>query len=145
MIPNCKNKTKLLQVYINSAKYTNTSAIIGYSSIDIDTTDGKVQAKFNGIITINYDGLVRIKAQIWINGDVGSRPWVQLQDYDSKAVLTEVIDDDSSGYTTINIEKIVENVGTKNYDIVINSSVPGFTINGNSGRNVGSILTVELL
>lgn len=145
MIPNCKNKTKLLQAYMNSAKYTNTSAIISYSSTDIDTTDGKVQAKSNGIITINYDGLVRIKAQIWINGDVGSRPWVHLQDYDSKAVLTEVIDDDLSGYTTINIEKVVENVGTKNYDIVINSSVAGFTINGNSGRNVGSILIVELL
>ena len=145
MIPVCKKGTKLLQAYINSATYNNASAIVGYSSTDIDTTGGRVQAKSNGIITVNYDGLVRIKAQIWINWNVGSRPWVHLQDYDSKAILTEAIDDNSSGYTTINIEKIVENVGTKNYDIMVNSSVAGFTINGNSGRNVGSILIVELL
>ncbi len=145
MIPNCKTKTKLLQAYMNSATYNDVNAILGYSSTDIDTTDGRVQAKSNGIITVNYDGLVRIKAQIWFNGPAGARPWVHLQDYDSKEVLTEVIDDDSSGYVTINIEKTVENVGTKNYDVVINSSVAGFKINGNSGRNVGSILTVELL
>lgn len=143
MVPVCK--TKLLQAYMNSATYDTASAILGYSNTDIDTADGRVQAKSDGIITINYDGLVRIKAQIWINGPVGFRPWVTLQNYDSKEVLTEVIDDNSSGYATVNIEKIVKNTGTQNYDITVNGSVAGFTINGNSGKTVGSILIVELL
>ena len=145
MIPNCKNKTKLLQAYMNSAKYNEASAILGYSNTDIDTTDGRVQAKSNGIITVNYNGLVRIKAQIWINGLVGFRPWANLQNYDSKEILTEVIDDNSSGYVTVNIEKLVKNTGTQNYVINVNGSVAGFTINGNSGGNVGSILIVELI
>ena len=108
MVPVCK--TKLLQAYMNSATYDTASAILGYSNTDIDTTDGRVQAKSNGIITVNYNGLVRIKAQIWINGPVGFRPWTTLQNYDSKEVLTEVIDDNSSGYATVNIEKIVQNM-----------------------------------
>ena len=143
MIPICK--TKLLQAYMNSVTYDTASAILGYSNTNIDTTDGRVQANSNGIITVNYNGLVRIKAQIWLNGPVGVRPWIMLQDYDSKETLTEVIDDNSSGYVTVNIEKIVKNIGTQNYDIIANGSVAGFTINGNSGRNVGSILIVELL
>ena len=143
MVPVCK--TKLLQAYMNSATYNTASAILGYSNTDIDTTDGRVQANSNGIITVNYNGLVRIKAQIWINGPVGVRPWIMLQNYDSKEILTEVVDDDSSGYVTVTIEKIVKNTGTQNYDITANGSVAGFTINGNSGRNVGSILIVELL
>lgn len=143
MIP--VGKTKILQAYMNSATYNTASAILGYSNTNIDTTDGRVQAKSDGIITINYDGLVRIKAQIWINGPVGVRPWIMLQDYDSKETLTEVIDDNSSGYVTVNIEKIVKNIGTQNYDIIANGSVAGFTINGNSGRTVGSILIVELM
>ncbi len=145
MIPVCKTKTKLLQAYMNSATYNTASAILGYSNTDIDTTDGRVQAKSDGIITVNYNGLVRIKAQIWINGPVGFRPWTVMKNYDSQEVLTEVIDDNSSGYATVNIEKVVENVGTKNYDIIVNGSAAGFTINGNSGGTVGSILIVELL
>ena len=143
MIP--VGKTKILQAYMNSATYDTASAILGYSNTDIDTTDGRVQAKSDGIITVNYNGLVRIKAQIWINGLVGFRPWTNLQNYDSKEVLTQVIDDNSSGYVTVNSEKLVKNTGTQNYVINVNGSVAGFTINGNSGGTVGSILIVELI
>lgn len=143
MIP--VGKTKILQAYMNSATYDTASAILGYSNTNIDTTDGRVQANSNGVITVNYNGLVRIKAQIWINGPVGVRPWIMLHDYDSKETLTEVIDDNSSGYVTVTIEKIVKNTGIQNYDITVNGSVAGFTINGNSGRTVGSILIVELM
>ena len=82
MIP--VGKTKILQAYMNSATHDTASAILGYSNTDIDTTDGRVQAKSDGIITVNYNGLVRIKAQIWINGPVGVRPRIMLNDYDLK-------------------------------------------------------------
>ena len=143
MIP--VGKTKILQAYMNSATHDTASAILGYSNTDIDTTDGRVQAKSDGIITVNYNGLVRIKAQIWINALVGFRPWANLQNYDSKEILTEVIDDNSSGYVTINKKKIVKNTGTQNYVINVKGCVAGVTINGNSGGTVGSILIVELI
>ena len=134
---------KVLQAYINSANYAQ-SAILGYSNTEIDTTDGKVEAKSNGLITINYDGLIKIKAQVWIAGGTGVRPWLLLMNYDNKETLTEVIDDNSSGYVTLNIEKYIQNTGKVNYDLYCSAN-GSFSINAGTGRNVASILNVELL
>lgn len=136
-------KPKYFQAYFASASYTESS-ILGFGDTTIDTTKGKVTANANGLLTINYNGLVRIKAQIWENTD--QRPWLRLQDYDNhQNTITEVIDDSSSGYVSQIIETIIQNTGSHRYDFYVGINAGGFTVNGNSGNTVGSHVIVELL
>ncbi|MCI7206523.1 MAG: hypothetical protein SPI94_05115 [Candidatus Onthovivens sp.] len=138
-------KNKIFEAYFSSSTYTD-SAILGYGDTVIDTTGGRVTAGSNGLIKINYDGNVRIKAQFWVKADSNARPWTRLEDYDNNRVtLISSIDDMPSGYLTVTIEKIVPNSGVHNYDISVGLSTGGMTINGDSGSDVNSILIVELL
>ena len=138
-------KNKIFEAYFSSSTYTG-SAILGYGDTVIDTTGGRVTADSNGLIKINYDGNVRIKAQFWVKADSNERPWTRLEDYDNNRVtLISSIDDMPSGYLTVTIEKIVQNLGIHNYDIFVGLNTGGMTINGDSDSNVNSILIVELL
>lgn len=138
-------KNKIFEAYFSSSTYTG-SAILGYGDTVIDTTGGRVTASSNGLIKINYNGNVRIKAQFWVKADSNARPWTRLEDYDNNRVtLISSIDDMPSGYLTVTIEKIVPNSGVHNYDISVGLSTGGMTINGDSGSDVNSILIVELL
>lgn len=138
-------KNKIFEAYFSSSTYTG-SAILGYGDTVIDTTGGRVTANSNGLIKINYDGNVRIKAQFWVKADINARPWTRLEDYDNNRVtLISSIDDMPSGYLTVTIEKIVQNLGIHNYDISVGLNTGGMTINGGSGSDVNSILIVELL
>lgn len=136
--------TKVFQAYFSSTTYSGT-AILGYGATNINTTGGKVKAGTNGLLTVNYTGLIRIKAQIWIGGTASTRPWVLLENYsNNRAILTEVIDDSSSSYVTVELEKYIQNKGTVNYDINV-VATGSYTINGGTNRNVASIITVDLL
>lgn len=138
-------KSKIFEAYFSSSTYTG-SAILGYGDTVIDTTDGRVTADSNGLIKINYNGNVRIKAQFWVKADSGARPWTRLEDYDNnRTTLISSIDAIPAGYLTVTIEKIVQNSGTHNYDIYVGLGTGGMTINGDSGSDVNSILIVELL
>ena len=136
--------TKVFQAYFSSTTYSGT-AILGYGATNINTTGGKVKAGTNGLLTVNYTGLIRIRAQIWIGGTASTRPWVLLENYsNNRAILTEVIDDSSSSYVTVELEKYIQNKGTVNYDINV-VATGSYTINGGTNRNVASIITVDLL
>lgn len=136
--------TKVFQAYFSSTTYSGT-AILGYGATNIDTTGGKVKVGTNGLLTVNYTGLIRIRAQIWIGGTASTRPWVLLENYsNNRAILTEAIDDSSSSYVTVELEKYIQNKGTVNYDINV-VATGSYTINGGTNRNVASIITVDLL
>ena len=136
--------TKVFQAYFSSTTYSGT-AILGYGATNINTTGGKVKASTNGLLTVNYTGLIRIRAQIWIGGTASTRPWVLLENYsNNRAILTEAIDDSSSSYVTVELEKYIQNKGTVNYDINV-VATGSYTINGGTNRNVASIITVDLL
>lgn len=136
--------TKVFQAYFSSTTYSGT-AILGYGTTNINTTGGKVKAGTNGLLTVNYTGLIRIRAQIWIGGTASTRPWVFLENYsNNRAILTEAIDDSSSSYVTVELEKYIQNKGTVNYDINV-VATGSYTINGGTNRNVASIITVDLL
>lgn len=136
--------TKVFQAYFSSTTYSGT-AILGYGATNINTTGGKVKVGTNGLLTVNYTGLIRIRAQIWIGGTASTRPWVLLENYsNNRAILTEAIDDSSSSYVTVELEKYIQNKGTVNYDINV-VATGSYTINGGTNRNVASIITVDLL
>lgn len=136
--------TKVFQAYFSSITYPGT-AILGYGATNINTTGGKVKAGTNGLLTVNYTGLIRIRAQIWIGGTASIRPWVLLENYsNNRAILTEAINDSSSSYVTVELEKYIQNKGTVNYDITV-VATGSYTINGGTNRNVASIITVDLL
>ena len=136
--------TKVFQAYFSSTTYSGT-AILGYGATNINTTGGKVKVGTNGLLTVNYTGLIRIRAQIWIGGTASTRPWVLLENYsNNRAILTEAINDSSSSYVTVELEKYIQNKGTVNYDINV-VATGRYTINGGTNRNVASIITVDLL
>lgn len=136
--------TKVFQAYFSSTTYSGT-AILGYGATNINTTGGKVKVGTNGLLTVNYTGLIRIRAQIWIGGTASTRPWVLLENYsNNRAILTEAINDSSSSYVTVELEKYIQNKGTVNYDINV-VATGSYTINGGTNRNVASIITVDLL
>ncbi len=136
---NIKTTPKVAQYYVNGNKDYTTGAYISFTIENIDTTDGDVVFENNGLITINHIGLVKISMNLWVRGgSSSSRPWITLRDYTNNREITGVIDDCSSGYTSIVFSDIYINnaVAGTQYGVYVASVSGSITING--GTNTPS-------
>ena len=149
-------KIKIIQgkIVATGAYATGTYITVGVTEIDTTDTiivDGKetkeVVFENNGLVTLNYVGLIRINLHMWVKGSAtGSRPWIQIYDYTNKKALAEWIDDTSSQYNTLDISDLcIENDKIGNQIGIYVASVTGnVTINGNSNNKL-SYINLELL
>lgn len=141
------NTTKVIQRFIDGDKTYLTGYYITFGVEDIDTTDGGVVFNNDGTITINHIGLVKISANLWVRGSATtSRPWIVIQDYTNQKIITEIIDDTSSSYTSFVFPDIYinnEEAGNQ-YAFYVQSVTGSLTINGGSGRTP-SYCNIQLL
>lgn len=140
------SELKIIQRKINNASISSN----GYLYFNIDdlkegTIDDFIEFESNGLIKFKKACTVEINCNVWIGSSNGqSRPWMQLKDYTNDKVLAEVIDDNSSTLTTLNINnyplKTVENQEVGIFLDVNESSV----INQASGRQ-NSYINIKVL
>lgn len=149
-------KIKIIQGKIVATGSYASGTYITVGETEIDTTDtiivdGKETKEIvfenNGLITLNYVGLIKINLHLWVRGSsTSSRPWIYINDYTNNKPLAEWIDDTSSGFNIVDIndfyiqnDKIGNQIGIYVYNVT--GSV---TPNGGSNSKL-SYINLELL
>ena len=149
-------KIKIIQGKIITTGSYASGTYITVGETEIDTTDTitvngnetkEVVFENNGLITLNYVGLIKINLHLWVRGSsASSRPWIYINDYTNNKPLAEWIDDTSSGFNIVDIndlyiqnDKIGNQIGI--YVFNVSGSV---TPNGNSNNKL-SYINLELL
>ena len=138
---------KVIQQFVDGNKTYTTGYVISFTASHYNNTDGAVLFNSDGIITVNYIGLIKISMNLWIKGaSASSRPWIILKNYTSDIELAGVIDDCSSGYTSIIFPDIYinnETAGTQ-YAVYVKSVADSLTINGGADTPT-SYCNIQLL
>lgn len=149
-------KIKIIQGKIVATGTYAKGTYITVGETEIDTTDTitvegnetkEVVFESNGLITLNYVGLIKINLHLWVRGSsTSSRPWIYIYDYTNQKPLAEWIDDVSSLYNIAEIndlyienDKIGNQIGIYVFDVSGN-----ITPNGGSNNKL-SYINLELL
>lgn len=150
------SKFKIIQgkIVATGAYASGTYITVGTTEIDTTdtiTVDGKetkeVVFENNGLITLNYVGLIKINLHLWVRGSsASSRPWIYINDYTNNKPLAEWIDDTSSGFNIVDINDLyIKNDKIGNQIGIYVFNVTGSVTPNGSSNNKLSYINLELL
>lgn len=149
-------KTKIIQGKIIATGSYASGTYITVGETEIDTTDTitiggnetkEVVFENNGLITLNYVGLIKLNLHLWVRGSsASSRPWIYINDYTNQKPLAEWIDDTSSGFNIVDINDLYiqnDKIGNK-IGIYVFNVTGSVTPNGGSNSKL-SYINLKLL